>query len=654
MAHRRQSRSAARSMANDDEAHARSFGAAAAGKFESTASLSSSGRNNPSAFSGVSPNANSTSFRAIQLRQMDLLMTAIQKVSDAVDSNTSAIRDMQRQNQHMQEFTPSQQLRTSPTNEHNINCSEPQQQQQAFDIFIPTPSDQRSPSSSDGCSSSSSSSGVNPDEGLDRKQTRLDGLKVYAVVSAGTAGTLVAVFDSYHPGDILDLFASGRWLELCLSLLFSLAGAFGIVCGLHCVFVFSLISTSMYGRTALGMERDDALEIFFSGTGLQRYHGFKAFVASLYSLGTCLLVVIASKISSNPTIHLLALMVSAKLMHYVYRDTQDIMSKATVIFAPPAAPSPPISSSHKMEESTVMEVEVEEALDMEDVENFAEEESNAQQQMIASTNDHLSLPRNDKKLGDDSEDKLPQDDATKSQSATTDASSKKDKQQNRSRRRRSSLGLSAVEHIAMEEQKCTTTKKRASAMTLSATDLMGANVGVSRSSSMASPDQKTKRGKAATTRSADTIEIQITTIRVMSKNLPAMRHERLSLLVRQRIMRKEPIKIETKQTEAMTTILIQMTTVITRPTLGDLLIDARRLATKSMARSCQSSLPSHSQSSSPCSWPAPRQETFLSYESVSYRSHQNGCSCCPTCKHNEFVWRSAGRRASNSSRAPSA
>ena len=151
-----------------------------------------------------------------------------------------------------------------------------------------------------------------------------------------------------------------------------------------------------------------------------------------------------------------------------------------------------------------MVVEAKGALDMEDVDTFVEEESNARQQMIASTNDHPSLPRNDEKLD------LPQDDATKSQSATTETSSKKDKQ-NRSRRRRSSLGLSAAEHIAMEEQKSTITKKRASAMTLSATDLMGANADISRSSSTmaASPDQKTKRGKApATTRSADATRIE--------------------------------------------------------------------------------------------------------------------------------------------------
>lgn len=76
------------------------------------------------------------------------------------------------------------------------------------------------------------------DEHFDRKQVRLDGLEVYAVVSAVTAGTLVAVFDSYHPGDIVDLFYDGRYLEVLMSALFLVTGTVGIVCGLHCIFVF--------------------------------------------------------------------------------------------------------------------------------------------------------------------------------------------------------------------------------------------------------------------------------------------------------------------------------------------------------------------------------------------------------------------------------
>mmetsp|Transcript_37099 Transcript_37099/g.81254 ORF Transcript_37099/g.81254 Transcript_37099/m.81254 type:complete len:456 (-) Transcript_37099:88-1455(-) len=202
---------------------------------------------------------------------------------------------------------------------------------------------------------SDTESNLDPLEGFDRKQVRLDGLEVYAVVSAVTAGTLVSVFDSYHPGDIVDLFTSGRYLEVLMSALFLITGSGGIVCGLHCIFVFSLIT--MYGRTALGMERDDALEIFFAGTGLQRFHGFKTFVGSLYALMCELVVVITSKISSNPWLHLAALAVTTRLMYYVYNDTQIIMEKAGVIFAPPSQAIPP---SPKVDDKCLEEEEEEE------------------------------------------------------------------------------------------------------------------------------------------------------------------------------------------------------------------------------------------------------------------------------------------------------
>lgn len=123
------------------------------------------------------------------------------------------------------------------------------------------------------------------DLAFDRKQVRLDGLEVYAVVSALTAGTLVEVFDSYNPGDIADLFTGGRYLEVLMSIVFMTTGTIGIVFGLHCIFVFSLVT--MYGRTALGMERDDALEVFFANTGLQRIHGFRTFGKNVITILQC-------------------------------------------------------------------------------------------------------------------------------------------------------------------------------------------------------------------------------------------------------------------------------------------------------------------------------------------------------------------------------
>lgn len=188
---------------------------------------------------------------------------------------------------------------------------------------------------------------------FDRKQVRLDGLEVYAVVSAITAGTIVDVFDGYDPGDVVDFFWQGRYTEMLMSITFIGCGIVGIVCGLHCIFVFSLVT--MYGRTAMGMERDDALEIFFRNTGLQRFHGFKTFVYSLYALMLQLVIIIASKVSSRPWLHFLVVAVTVSMMYHVHVDTQTVMDKAGVIFAPPSSLSQqnPLSDDDSTDDSVL-------------------------------------------------------------------------------------------------------------------------------------------------------------------------------------------------------------------------------------------------------------------------------------------------------------
>jgi hypothetical protein len=256
------------------------------------------------------------------VRTLSDLNSAIRELRSAVENNNRNSTNMSQQ--HKQAFTRG----TSDTLNNNWTVDKPLLSQPRRRSVISDLGDsERSQDLDD-------SSREGDELALDRKQVRLDGLEVYAVVSAVTAGTLVAVFESYHPGDIGDLFMEARYLELIMSIVFLATGTIGIVCGLHCIFVFSLIT--MYGRTALGMERDDALEVFFADTGMQRIHGFRTFVGSLYSLMIQLSIVITSKVSSNPWFLVAALVMTGRLMHYVYADTQIIMEKAMVIFSSPS------------------------------------------------------------------------------------------------------------------------------------------------------------------------------------------------------------------------------------------------------------------------------------------------------------------------------
>jgi hypothetical protein len=94
---------------------------------------------------------------------------------------------------------------------------------------------------------------------VDRATVRLDGLEVYAVVSALTVATAIACFDLYGSGshgDITTIFTTSditwqNFVPLILNTIFLAVSGLGIIAGLHATLVFSLMT--MYGRTAVGV-----------------------------------------------------------------------------------------------------------------------------------------------------------------------------------------------------------------------------------------------------------------------------------------------------------------------------------------------------------------------------------------------------------------
>jgi hypothetical protein len=168
---------------------------------------------------------------------------------------------------------------------------------------------------------------------LERTTARLDGLEVYAVVSALTSATAIACFDSFTCPGFSILWNESRFTELVGDSIFLVASATGIVAGLHTTLVFSLFT--MYGRTAVGMNRDDALEIFFSNTGAQRYHGFQTFLFSLYAFLVQVTIMITGKFP--PEIRGVVFLFTIISISMVYKDTQAVISQASVIYSPPEA-----------------------------------------------------------------------------------------------------------------------------------------------------------------------------------------------------------------------------------------------------------------------------------------------------------------------------
>jgi hypothetical protein len=123
---------------------------------------------------------------------------------------------------------------------------------------------------------------------------------------------------------------------LLAEMFYYLSGALGMMTGLHATLIFSLVT--MYGRTALGIDRDDAFNDFFSNTGPARFNGFWSFKLSLYCFMIQLSFLVARKFFFEPLRPLVLLATGYLAYTNLYCDAEDVLAAAGVIYSSPPAP----------------------------------------------------------------------------------------------------------------------------------------------------------------------------------------------------------------------------------------------------------------------------------------------------------------------------
>ena len=161
---------------------------------------------------------------------------------------------------------------------------------------------------------------------MERNTVRLDGIEVYAVVSALTVASSIACLDSYGASP-----KSDTYMDKLLDVFFTISNSVGILSGLHATLVFSLVT--MYGRTAVGLGRDLAFSSFFQKTGLQRYRGFQTFLWSLYAFMIQVVIVIVRVMFPFGSLLRAGVLVCfALIMFVISSDTNAIVGEASVIF----------------------------------------------------------------------------------------------------------------------------------------------------------------------------------------------------------------------------------------------------------------------------------------------------------------------------------
>lgn len=185
-------------------------------------------------------------------------------------------------------------------------------------------------------------------QGLDRACVRLDGIEVYAIVSALTCATAISCFDNYDPTPLDVIVRERAVFTLLAEMFYYLSGALGMMTGLHATLIFSLVT--MYGRTALGIDRDDAFNDFFANTGPARFNGFWSFKLSLYCFMTQLSFLIARKFFFQPLRPLVLLATGYLAYMNLYCDAEDVLSAAGVIYSTPAVEAEPAPAEDEVED----------------------------------------------------------------------------------------------------------------------------------------------------------------------------------------------------------------------------------------------------------------------------------------------------------------
>jgi hypothetical protein len=174
-------------------------------------------------------------------------------------------------------------------------------------------------------------------EPLERQEMRLDGFEPYILVSVLTAeGSfgMISELNNVEWDYVVDRMANGQhfgefilandWLSIAV--LFS--AGFSTVMGIYATTVFSLCI--LYGKTALGMSRDDEYYKFMDQTGMQRYRAFQAFSLALLTFSTSVLLLVALR--SPPLFRFPLAGISLWVLFFGVQEYESIVRAARPIF----------------------------------------------------------------------------------------------------------------------------------------------------------------------------------------------------------------------------------------------------------------------------------------------------------------------------------
>jgi len=157
-------------------------------------------------------------------------------------------------------------------------------------------------------------------EPLERQLIRLEGLEPYVLVSVLTATASYSTITSqeFIRDGVADWTAAG--------LLASSLGS--TLCGLYSTTIFSL--SILYGKTALGLDREDAYFYFLDQTAAKRFRGFQTFSLSLLLFCISIILLVTDKFPEQ--YRLFFWLIASGFVGFGFREWADITDAAQPIF----------------------------------------------------------------------------------------------------------------------------------------------------------------------------------------------------------------------------------------------------------------------------------------------------------------------------------
>uniref|UniRef100_A0A7S2YA25 Uncharacterized protein n=1 Tax=Entomoneis paludosa TaxID=265537 RepID=A0A7S2YA25_9STRA len=168
---------------------------------------------------------------------------------------------------------------------------------------------------------------------LEREKTRLESFEAYVLVSILTASASFALLCEMELSAYEEPFSTSY--GACLATIF--ISGLSAIAGLHATIVFSLCV--LYGKTALGLQKDLQYTQFVKDTAPQRVRAFNSFSASLLLFAIQVELMLCEK--APQSFRLPALVVAVFTTYWIFMDWQDILESAKSIFEPPAKPASP-------------------------------------------------------------------------------------------------------------------------------------------------------------------------------------------------------------------------------------------------------------------------------------------------------------------------